>query len=982
MKHIAVALVLGLCAHSAHGQGQGGGGGGGGGGNPNQNPPSPSPPDPNEPSPAPGPTSPSPSPGGGRPTGGDGADTSNDYNLEVELFIFGEETQVQYGGVCSDACAGVDLGDTADSSSSCAAAGDCQYTPFVPYSPFVAASCSDAAVSVEADCIDTCTGDAEPVAATCGTGVDGDGVACAVALPSCSDPAISSEADCVNTCTGDADAVAATCGTGFDADNVACALNADGNGCAVETGDCSFVAGYTPVCDLDAGTDASAECPTGCTSATRTWSNGGDSCAVQSGDCAFQAGYTPVCDLDAGTDSSAECPAGCTPASRTWSPEEPEILEVAEDCTQTSPVDCAAQPVDCPDGLCIADGCTGAGACVFTPDNIPVPANSVKYNVRSSQWPFCGDANFLSVVVEMTQGEGQVDDGSQCTRTAECLDPEDCTSDEEALAEACAAATSGGESACVAVNGCTFAAGAAVTSTTCTGADLGDSAPSPELCDAACSYSPPACAGDADAVAATCGTGFDADNVACALNADGNGCAVETGDCVFVAGYTPVCDLDADTDASAECPTGCTMSAESCNDASADEEVSSAASALTVRFKGRSPNVDICSTGASAGCMNVKFGKIEERGPDAVRKVNAHSIMSLASRNNLPTWESGQTTYGSSSAVTYVKMSLTRTFRRGCSTNGRDGGAALANAARRPPRAREAVQLGSMVAEMPTQAMIAPRGSVDAAQAPGNITVSTTDKGVEFIFPAFSSMYYDPVVASAESFESCVSCQTPGCTDDSATNYNPEATLDDGSCTFPVSPSPPPTPSPPGGDNTPTPSPPASESTPSPPPPPTAGSVVATLTLSGDLETVAGAAGSTERTTFEANFKADVAAALNPPVSSDRVRIVSIAAGSVVVVFEVLPSADGVSVSASAITAAFSGTVALPTVGVSTEGAVQVAEDTTPPPPPPPSPPSTDNEKMDSAPSVAPQSASHAVGSRQFLGAAVATLSALLLAVV
>jgi hypothetical protein len=385
--------------------------------------------------------------------------------------------------------------------------------------------------------------------------------------------------------------------------------------------------------------------------------------------------------------------------------------------------------------------------------------------------------------------------------------------------------------------------------------------------------------------------------------------------------------------------------------------------------------------------MNVKFGKIEERGPDAVRKVNSHSIMSLASRNNLPTWESGQTTYGSSSAVTYVKMSLTRTFRRGCTS--RDGGVALANAARRPPREREAVQLGNMVAEMPTQAMIAPRGSVDAAQAPGNITVSTTDKGVEFIFPAFSSMYYDPVVASADSFESCVSCQTPGCTDESATNYNPEATLDDGSCTLPVAPSPPaddntPTPSPPADDNTPSPSPPASDST--PPPPPTPGSVTATLTLSGDLETVAGTAGSTERTTFEASFKADVAAAINPPVSSERVSIISIAAGSVVVVFEVLPSADGVSVSASAITAAFSGEVALPTVGVSTEGAVQgvvatpATEDTTPPPPP--GPPSTENEKMDETPTVAPQSASHAVGSRQFLGAAATAFSALLLAVV
>ena len=41
-----------------------------------------------------------------------------------------------------------------------------------------------------------------------------------------------------------------------------------------------------------------------------------------------------------------------------------------------------------------------------------------------------------------------------------------------------------------------------------------------------------------------------------------------------------------------------------------------------------------------------------------------------------------------------------------------------------------------------------------------NITVTTTDKGVEFVFPAFGgSMYYDPIVASADSFEACSICE-------------------------------------------------------------------------------------------------------------------------------------------------------------------------------------------------------------------------------
>ena len=57
--------------------------------------------------------------------------------------------------------------------------------------------------------------------------------------------------------------------------------------------------------------------------------------------------------------------------------------------------------------------------------------------------------------------------------------------------------------------------------------------------------------------------------------------------------------------------------------------------------------------------MNLKFGKIEERGPDAIRKVNAHSIMSLASRNNLPT---------QASVLPLCKLPLCLPHRSSCCT--------------------------------------------------------------------------------------------------------------------------------------------------------------------------------------------------------------------------------------------------------------------------------------------------------------------------
>eukprot|EP01043_Picozoa_sp_COSAG02_P047342 COSAG02_NODE_4529_length_5254_cov_2.860524_2_plen_507_part_00 len=105
---------------------------------------------------------------------------------------------------------------------------------------------------------------------------------------------------------------------------------------------------------------------------------------------------------------------------------------------------------------------------------------------------------------------------------------------------------------------------------------------------------------------------------------------------------------------------------------------------------------------------------------------------------------------------------------------------------------------------------------------------------------------------------------------------------------------------------------------PPPPPPPT--KIVATLTLDGDVETVAGAGGSEEREAFETAFKTDVATTIG--VNPIQISIVSITAASVEVVFEVLPQSDGVSVELSVVQDAFADVIELPTVGVSTTGAV------------------------------------------------------------
>ena len=124
--------------------------------------------------------------------------------------------------------------------------------------------------------------------------------------------------------------------------------------------------------------------------------------------------------------------------------------------------------------------------------------------------------------------------------------------------------------------------------------------------------------------------------------------------------------------------------------------------------------------------------------------------------------------------------------------------------------------------------------------------------------------------------------------------------------------------------------------------PPATGTVTATLALDGEVATVAGDAGTTERATFEANFMLDVSILLG--VAKKQITVNSITAGSTLVEFSAAPSDSGVPVAASAVEQAFSGLVSLSRVGFSTTSPVSGVTTTqdpmmTPPPPPPPPPP-------------------------------------------
>ena len=59
---------------------------------------------------------------------------------------------------------------------------------------------------------------------------------------------------------------------------------------------------------------------------------------------------------------------------------------------------------------------------------------------------------------------------------------------------------------------------------------------------------------------------------------------------------------------------------------------------------------------------------------------------------------------------------------------------------------------------MPQLAMMTLPANPNATATPTNMTATPTTKGVELIFPAFTSLYYDPVISSEDSLSNCSDC--------------------------------------------------------------------------------------------------------------------------------------------------------------------------------------------------------------------------------
>eukprot|EP01045_Picozoa_sp_COSAG04_P010101 COSAG04_NODE_609_length_12066_cov_55.131695_4_plen_1371_part_00 len=111
-------------------------------------------------------------------------------------------------------------------------------------------------------------------------------------------------------------------------------------------------------------------------------------------------------------------------------------------------------------------------------------------------------------------------------------------------------------------------------------------------------------------------------------------------------------------------------------------------------------------------------------------------------------------------------------------------------------------------------------------------------------------------------------------------------------------------------------------------------SLTASLELDMDIASIP--EGTPERASFESSFKIDTAAALGG-IGPDRIRILSIQSGSIIVDFAVLPAADGTGLERAVITSSFAaGGVAI--AGSTTTSAVSVTSTPVPSPQPEPEP--------------------------------------------
>ena len=110
---------------------------------------------------------------------------------------------------------------------------------------------------------------------------------------------------------------------------------------------------------------------------------------------------------------------------------------------------------------------------------------------------------------------------------------------------------------------------------------------------------------------------------------------------------------------------------------------------------------------------------------------------------------------------------------------------------------------------------------------------------------------------------------------------------------------------------------------------PPANSLAAALELDVDIASIE--AGTDERDDFESSFRTDMAAALGG-ISADRIQIISIEGGSVIVKFVVLPAANGRPIDVGLLVSTFSSS-GVSIAGATTTSAVDEVVLKTPPGP-------------------------------------------------
>ena len=318
------------------------------------------------------------------------------------------------------------------------------------------------------------------------------------------------------SCTGEATEVSAACTGDNDGAGTACALNAAGDACNVEGGDCVFSAATTPVCDLDASTDGTAECLAGCTDSDCSFESAAEgeaedtepTCTGTSAECAAVALVDPCSTYDTTMpETEGVCPGGAE-CTYSWITEEYPACPADCDTPETQRTRAVTCTKDQDEEICAAIETPWQPLCLGFASLVDATCTG---NANDLVTSCTGDNNGAGAACELNTAEDAcnvLEDGNNCVFVAATA-PASCTGTDDGTGAACELNTA--EDACNVLedgNNCVFAA---------------------------------------------------ATTPVCDLDASTDGTAECPAGCTDVPAYTPVCDLDDSTApaGTAACPDGC-----------------------------------------------------------------------------------------------------------------------------------------------------------------------------------------------------------------------------------------------------------------------------------------------------------------------------------------------------------------------------------------------------------------------------------------